>query len=101
MSSFSPTADPDTNRVSVLPRPEHAWISKGTLGILTRQAPEGDRDTAQGRRDRATADLLEAVTMATVHSRQMLERSAATWTARSEMLQRVEAGIAARLRQSI
>jgi hypothetical protein len=49
------------------------------------------RDTAGGCRDRATADLLEAVTMATAHSRQMLERSAASWTKRAELLQRMDA----------
>jgi hypothetical protein len=75
-----------------------AWISEGsTLNPSPGKLLKERRDTAQGCRHRATADLLEAVTMATAHSRQMLERSAASWTARSEMLQRVEAGIAARL----
>jgi hypothetical protein len=97
MSSISPMIDPDTNRVSLAARPEHAWISKGsTLNPSPGKLLKERRDTAQGCRDRATADLLEAVTMATAHSRQMLERSAASWTARSEMLQRVEASIAAR-----
>jgi hypothetical protein len=49
------------------------------------------RDTADGCRDRATADLLEAVTMATAHGRQMLEKSAASWNARAKLLQRMEA----------
>jgi hypothetical protein len=51
------------------------------------------RDTAEGCRERASADLLEAVTMATAHGRQMLEKSAASWNARAELLQGVEAGI--------
>jgi hypothetical protein len=51
------------------------------------------RDTAEGCRDRATADLLEAVSMATAQSRHMLERSAASWTKRAELLQRTEASI--------
>jgi hypothetical protein len=54
------------------------------------------RDTAEGCRDRATADLLEAVTMATSHSRQMLERSAASWNMRAELLLRIEGDIQTR-----
>ena len=34
--------------------------------------------------------------MATAHGRQMLERSAATWNARAELLQSVEIGIESR-----
>jgi hypothetical protein len=98
MSSFSPATDLQTKCTSVAARPEHAWISEGsTLNPSPGKLLKERRDTVQGCRDRATADLLEAVTMATDHSRQMLERSTASWTARSEMLQRVEAGIAARL----
>jgi hypothetical protein len=51
-------------------------------------------DTAEGCRHRASADLLEAVTMATAHSRQRLERSSAAWTARAEVLHRIESSIA-------
>jgi hypothetical protein len=78
-------------RKSSVPAPEHRWISEGSTlnpspGPLVKQR----QDTAEGCRDRATADLLEAVTMATAHSRQMLERSAASWNARAELLQRIE-----------
>ena len=97
MSPISPAVDPETNRASLASRPEHAWISKGsTLNPSPGPLLKERRDTAQGCRDRATADLLQAVAMITAHSRQMLERSAASWTARAEMLQRVEVGIAAR-----
>ena len=98
MSPSFPPVDLDTKRLIVPSRPEHAWISKGsTLNPSPGTLVKERRDTAQGCRDRATADLLEAVTMVTAHSRQMLERSAASWQVRAEMLQRVEAGIAARL----
>jgi hypothetical protein len=81
-------------RRSSAPSPEYPWISRGSTlnpspGPLLKQR----RDTAEGCRDRATADLLQAVTMATAHGRQILERSAASWNARAELLQRVEAGI--------
>jgi hypothetical protein len=46
-------------------------------------------NTVQGCRDRATADLLEAVTMVTANQRRRLERSAETWTARAAMLDRL------------
>ena len=82
------------SRRSSAPAPEHRWVSRGSTlnpspGPLLKQR----RDTAEGCRDRATADLREAVTMATAHSRQMLERSAASWTARADLLERIEAGV--------
>ena len=85
------------SRRSSVPAPEHRWVSKGSTlnpspGPLLKQR----RDTAEGCRDRATADLLEA-TMATAHSRQMLERSAASWAARADLLQRIEASMKTRL----
>ena len=69
----------EASRRSSAPAPEHRWVSKGSAlnpspGPLLKQR----HDTAEGCRDRATADLLEATTMATAHSRQMLERSAAS-----------------------
>lgn len=98
MSPNSLPIDLDTNRLAVAARPEDAWISHGsTLNPSPGTLLKERRDTAQGCRDRATADLLEAVTMVTAHSRRMLERSAASWQVRAEVLQRVEAGIAARL----
>ena len=55
------------------------------------------RDTASGCRDRASADLAKALSMSTQNGRELLETSAASWTKRAEMLQRIENGIAARL----
>jgi hypothetical protein len=81
-------------RRSSAPAPEHRWISKGsTLNPSPGTLLKERRDTAEGCRERASADLLEAVTMATAHGRQMLEKSAASWNARAELLQRAEAGI--------
>ena len=48
------------------------------------------RDTAGSCRDRATADLLKSVTMITANERLTLERSAASWALRAELLDRVE-----------
>jgi hypothetical protein len=88
----------EADRRLAAPAPEHAWVSKGSTlnpspGPLLKQR----RDTAEGCRDRATADLFEAATMATTHSRRMLERSAASWNARAELLQCIEAGSETRL----
>jgi hypothetical protein len=54
------------------------------------------RDTAEGCRDRATADLIQAVTMGTANARRRLEISAASWTTRAELLRRIESGAEAR-----
>ena len=48
------------------------------------------KDTAGACRDRATADLLTSVVMATSNERLALERSAQAWTLRAELLERVE-----------
>jgi hypothetical protein len=55
------------------------------------------RESAAGCRERASADLLRALEMATVNGRQVFEKSAASWTKRADMLQRIETGIEARL----
>src|SRR5438445_9414634 len=94
MTQPLPPVVAESNRTSSAPSPEYPWISRGSTlnpspGPLLKQR----RDTAAGCRDRATADLLQAVTMATAHGRRMLERSAASWNARAELLQRVETGI--------
>jgi hypothetical protein len=54
------------------------------------------RETAEICRDRAAADLLASVAMINVHQRQRMETSAAMWTERAQMLQRVEDGLARR-----
>ena len=46
-------------------------------------------NTVQGCRDRATADLLEAVTVVTANQRRRLERSAESWTVRANLLDRL------------
>ena len=46
-------------------------------------------NTVEGCRDRATADLLKAVTMVTANQRRCLERSAETWTLRADLLGRL------------
>lgn len=54
------------------------------------------RDTATGCRDRASADLLQALAASTANGRRVLESSAASWTTRAQLLQRIETGIEAR-----
>jgi len=46
-------------------------------------------NTVQGCRDRATADLLEAVTAMTADQRRSLARSAESWTVRANLLGRL------------
>ena len=48
------------------------------------------RDTSGTCRERATADLLKSVVMITANERLSLERSAASWERRAELLDRVE-----------
>jgi hypothetical protein len=48
------------------------------------------QDTVQGCRDRAAADLLEAVTMVGTNQRLSLERSSQSWTLRADLLDRLE-----------
>ena len=98
MTQPLPPVVAESNRTSSAPSPEYPWISRGSTlnpspGPLLKQR----RDTAAGCRDRATADLLQAVTMATAHGRRMLERSAASWNARADLLERVEASMLTRL----
>jgi hypothetical protein len=54
------------------------------------------RDTAEACRERAAADLLESVTMITANQRLRLESSAASWTVRADMLERIEDSFARR-----
>jgi hypothetical protein len=58
------------------------------------------RDTAQGCRDRAAADLLESVTMLTSNERLRLESSASSWTVRAELLDRIETSVARRMAEA-
>ena len=54
------------------------------------------QDTVAGCRSRAEADLLASLVMAIPNERIRLETSAASWTARAEMLQRLDDTHAAR-----
>jgi hypothetical protein len=47
------------------------------------------RDTPDKCRERANQDLLKSVTMLTANQRMILERSAASWTERAHLLDRV------------
>ena len=57
-----------------------------SAGGRTAKLPE---NTVQGCRDRATADLLEAVTVVTANQRRRLEHSAQSWTIRADLLDRL------------
>jgi len=48
------------------------------------------RDTSQSCRERASADLTASATMMTANERLILERSAANWNQRADLLDRVE-----------
>jgi hypothetical protein len=54
------------------------------------------RETSANCRERAAADLLSSVAMLNAHQRARMETSAAMWTQRAEMLQRVEDSVAQR-----
>jgi hypothetical protein len=54
------------------------------------------RDTAEGCRERAAVDEQHASSADTENGRKVLERSAASWTTRSLMLDRLEKGMEAR-----
>ena len=68
------------------------------LTSTLRSAPkgEGKRETSELCRERAAADLLESAAMINANQRLRLETSAASWTQRADMLQRVEDGTARR-----
>lgn len=55
------------------------------------------RDTSESCRERASADLLKAVAMTTANERLILERSAANWNQRADLLDRVERAARERL----
>jgi predicted RNA polymerase sigma factor len=57
------------------------------------------QDTVAGCRDRAEADLLASVVLSTANERRRLETSAASWSARADMLQRLDDTHAARKAQ--
>jgi hypothetical protein len=81
--NMNPTKLPADQKTSRTPR-----LSSVALSATDRtlKLPE---NTAQGCRDRATANLLEAVTVITANHRRRLERSAEGWTVRAALLDRV------------
>lgn len=60
------------------------------------QADHAKRETSALCRERAAADLLQSAAMITANQKLRLEASAASWTVRANLLQRVEDGIARR-----
>ena len=57
------------------------------------RADRAKRETSELCRERAADDLLQSVAMITANQKLRLEASAASWTARAKMLQRVEEGV--------
>lgn len=68
--------------------------SPATARLVSSPKDPSKRETAAICRDRAAADLLESAAMINANQRIRLETSAASWTARALMLERVESGIA-------
>lgn len=60
------------------------------------RAKKAPQDTAAGCRGRAVADLLASVALLNANERVRLETSAASWSARAHLLQRLEDSFAAR-----
>ena len=87
----------DSIRKPFAPSPEHRWISDGsTLNPSPGPLLQERRDTAEGCRDRATADLLESIAMTTIYARQKYKRSAASWIARAKILEQAGSRIESR-----
>ena len=109
---MSPTPFPISPNGNRLPEASPApdldrWRDEGGTGSPRRRAPKGSvaprirttkegRDTADGCRERAAADLLTSVSMIIANERRRMESSAASWTARADLLDRIEAGYEAR-----
>lgn len=67
-----------------------------SLGSPSMRQGKQPHDTAAGCRVRAEADLARADEMDTAHGRERFEHSAASWTARGDLLARLDASRAAR-----
>ena len=97
----NPALPAQPRALDVARSPEHRWIHDGgTRNPAPHPHGKDTRDTATGCRDRATADLVEALAASTANARRVLESSAASWTSRAELLQRIESGIEARLSEA-
>ena len=55
-----------------------------------RKGPKQAHDTAEGCRENARVDAAQAAGMANSNARSKYEHSAASWTARADMLQRID-----------
>ncbi len=65
-------------------------MSEGTPDQPATPQARRVEDTAAGCRDRAAASLEAAAAMDTVNGKTRMEASAATWTSRADLLQRLE-----------
>ena len=81
------------------------WLDDGgsSLQAASRPArkprsPRQPGDTAEGCRNRAAADLLAAAAMSTRNGTLRMEASSASWSARAEMLQRIDNSYEARMK---
>lgn len=76
--------------------PTGSFLSLGTMTKVSDSTPSDAalpkprRDTAEGCRDRATASRQHAGTMVCADDAKLLEDSAASWSARADLLQRLE-----------
>ena len=85
--AFDPISDPDHLEAGLLPE------AGGQPGRPLQKKPE---DTSAGCRGRAADSLVAAAAMDTLNGRVRMEASAATWTARADLLQRLELRVEAR-----
>lgn len=87
--------------VAVTPATDE-WVNEGGADVGPTEAPEKSSpplrrssrrsrgDTPEGCRQRAAADLIAAGEMDTANGRLRFEHSAVSWTARADLLQRLE-----------
>ena len=102
------TGGPDARKESPTPAPTaetEEWVNEGgslrpphraasfAFPSRSRKAPA---DTVDGCRERAAFDLVAAAEMETANGRLKHEHSAASWTTRADLLQRLDDGIEAR-----
>jgi hypothetical protein len=80
MTSFGPPSDHNPSAPCLVKA-----VTPASVGTL--KLPE---NTVRGCRDRATADLLKAVTVMTANERRRLEHSAESWTLRANLLDRLD-----------
>lgn len=84
-ATFVPDATP---KPAPEPRDHQPYVRKG---------PKQPSDTAEGCRENARGDTARAATMSNSNAKQKYEHSAASWTARADLLQRLDDSHEARL----